>query len=190
MRQVPIHRQIRSCEETELIKKDDFMTFLYHYDSLSVKSHVQPHFIVYNAGLKLVKHLKELIKEFPALERPMSRTLAVFNSWTSLPPPEDFLQTDAPETSHGSSSPAGLKKMNPRRYPKKDYHLRDCDSPTPSSKKRKMDGDNVESSTSITLINKPVSRLEGYGTSNREDYRAKMSSICRWRENLEVAIPE
>jgi hypothetical protein len=173
MRQVPIHRQIRSCEETESIKKDDFMTFLYHYDGLSVKSHVQPHFIVYNAGLKLVKHLKELIKEFPALERPMSRTLAVFNSWTSLPPPEDFLQTDAPETSHGSSSAAGSKKTNPRRYPK-----------------RKMDGDNVESSTSITLINKPVSRLEGYGASNREEYRAKMSSICRWRENLEVAIPE
>ena len=111
MDSVPIHLQIN---QNPPISPASFRTIVHPFDDLPIiRSHLRPHFVIYNAALKLVDNA-EYQTQHPTLASSFKKILAIYLQWT-IPPTEEFLNSrmasSAPseeEESDACSSVTGL----------------------------------------------------------------------------------
>jgi hypothetical protein len=87
MDSVPIHLQIK---QDPPISPAFFRTIVHPFDDLPIiRSHLRPHFVIYNAALKLVDNA-EYQNQHPTLANSFEDIVAIYLQWTALPT-EEFL---------------------------------------------------------------------------------------------------
>jgi len=89
MDSVPIHLQINQHPP---ISPAFFRTFVHPFDDLPIiRSHLRPHFVIYNAALKLLDDA-DYQNQHPTLADSFEEILAIYLQWTA-PPTEEFLNS-------------------------------------------------------------------------------------------------
>ena len=87
MESVPIHRQV---DTTSPISPTSFHTIIHPFDNLPmIRSHLRPHFVVYNAGMKLID-IKDYEIQYPKLAASFRAITVIYLQWTA-PADEAFL---------------------------------------------------------------------------------------------------
>lgn len=94
-----MHKRVVTRQDVDAIPSDElkytenFSIHSYPFDTLPLlESHLQPKFVIYNAGEKLAvlghRLYDKLIDSFPGLSSSFSLILSLYAAWT-LPPPDD-----------------------------------------------------------------------------------------------------
>ena len=193
MKTVPIiHQKTKGTEEP---KKEDFTIHVFPYSDLApVSSHLLPHFVIFNAGKKVVAMQKkgELLPFLEAnahvrqdLITMLYRIADIYDRWIKIGPTDDWLKTPppAPRAPPSHSSRASTEPRRTPRRPAEDQH-----TPTrtnwvkPMPEGGKSGGQQGDLEGSVLLETKSMKKLDR--RSEHQIFDATMTRISNWRKGV------
>ncbi|KIK05673.1 hypothetical protein K443DRAFT_335197 [Laccaria amethystina LaAM-08-1] len=112
MDSVPIHLQIK---QDPPISPAFFRTIVHPFDDLPIiRSHLRPHFVIYNAALKLLDN-GQYQDQHPTLADSFEEILTIYFQWTA-PPTDEFLNASiapsAPEEEEESDACSAVTRLS------------------------------------------------------------------------------
>jgi hypothetical protein len=189
MRAFEIRCYSAPMETTQQAGPTNFSSYYYPFDELpTITSHVHPHFVIYNIGLKMKKHLRDFFGIDNSHRRMIEKAMDLFDKWTQNIPAESNFYGDPYNPAADDDNDSTLTKEGRRDTRAYRQSLRTYSPTTPSQKsthshKRARGLEEVD----VLWLDDETLRVFDEDASPGDSLKRKKVSVAAWISSISAA---
>lgn len=190
MRSACIFRYSEDLKSGQVPRREDLDgPHLHPFKELpTVESHVQPHFVICNIGLKL-KKADSGFDHLILLEPRLALAQAIYSKWTNDIPLNDAFYKNIRRFNNDEDTNSDFTKQG--RLDDDAYegqgNRHDAAESTPSSRKRRRAGSGPEESDGIWLDDETLRELDENASPTKR-FKKRMEMVSHWVSNVEFGV--